>query len=452
MPRALPARATRPRRSRAPARALRFLRVGRDRARRAVPRRRAERSVVGHRGARARSARAVRDRRRRALRLRPQHPGARPRTPRATASRSICSTSTRSRAAPIEQEFERETHREARSLRCSRATAAIPAPPAPRDAAAARAARAARRARASRTTSPTSTRSSTSRRWTGPGCSTTSRARWRRCELSIVAVSRARRARAAAIDSFYVTERGRAEAHTIRGASARSRYGDPGRDRAGRRHEARRRDRRLPRASRRRARPVAGDDRGVRPRSRGARAARSATSRSRSIDAATLRAHVERLAHARARRLDARTLALGDLRACSPGCARSACSRTIRWPISSGPSRAARYRRCYPTRRSIALVRAPDESDAGHPRPRAARAALRRRPARLGGDEAAARRDLQLASRSLTVLGKGRRQRLALVGEPAVRCARALPRGGPAALGARRRRAPRSSSPRAARA
>jgi integrase/recombinase XerD len=65
-----------------------------------------------------------------------------------------------------------------------------------------------------------------------------------------------------------------------------------------------------------------------------------------------------------------------------------------------------------------ALVRAPDESDVGI-RDRALLELLYAAGLRVSEATTLRLADLALASRSLTVLGKGRRQRLALVGEPA---------------------------------
>jgi len=67
----------------------------------------------------------------------------------------------------------------------------------------------------------------------------------------------------------------------------------------------------------------------------------------------------------------------------------------------------------------VSLVRAPDESDVGL-RDRALLELLYAAGLRVSEATSLRLADLHLASRSLTVLGKGRRERLALVGEPAV--------------------------------
>ncbi len=67
----------------------------------------------------------------------------------------------------------------------------------------------------------------------------------------------------------------------------------------------------------------------------------------------------------------------------------------------------------------LALVHAPDESDVGL-RDRAILELLYAAGLRVSEATTLRLSDLQLASRSLTVMGKGRRQRLALVGEAAV--------------------------------
>ncbi len=136
------------------------------------------------------------------------------------------------------------------------------------------------------------------------------------------------------------------------------------------------------------------------------------------IDAASLRKHVERLAN--------RGLA-GSTRARSL----SAISRLLAWlraervlahdplELLDRPKQSRKIPHVLSVAEVVALVRAPDVSDVGL----GDRAILELLyAAGLRVSEATTLRlgDLQLASRSLTVLGKGRRQRLALVGEPAV--------------------------------
>jgi site-specific recombinase XerD len=136
------------------------------------------------------------------------------------------------------------------------------------------------------------------------------------------------------------------------------------------------------------------------------------------IDAAGLRGHVERLAK--------RGLA-GSTRARSL----SAISRLLAWlraerliahdPLADleRPKRSRKMPKVLSAEEVLALVRAPDESDVGV-RDRAILELLYAAGLRVSEATGLRLDDLALASRSLTVFGKGRRQRLALVGEPAV--------------------------------
>jgi integrase/recombinase XerD len=136
------------------------------------------------------------------------------------------------------------------------------------------------------------------------------------------------------------------------------------------------------------------------------------------IDASSLRAHVERLAE--------RGLA-GSTRARSL----SAISRLFAWlraervlvhdPLADldRPKQSRKIPQVLSIEEVVALVRAPDESDLGL-RDRALLELLYAAGLRVSEATSLRLADLQLASRSLTVLGKGRRQRLALVGEAAV--------------------------------
>jgi integrase/recombinase XerD len=136
------------------------------------------------------------------------------------------------------------------------------------------------------------------------------------------------------------------------------------------------------------------------------------------IDAAALRSHVERLAK--------RGLA-GSTRARSL----SAISRLLAWlraervlahdPLADldRPKQSRKIPQVLSIDEVLALVRAPDESDLGL-RDRALLELLYAAGLRVSEATSLRLADLQLASRSLTVVGKGRRQRLALVGEPAV--------------------------------
>jgi len=137
-----------------------------------------------------------------------------------------------------------------------------------------------------------------------------------------------------------------------------------------------------------------------------------------SIDPASLRTHIERLA--------SRGLA-GSTRARSL----SAISRLLAWlraervlvhdPLADleRPKQSRKIPQVLSVDEVIALVRAPDESDVGL-RDRAILELLYAAGLRVSEATTLRLSDLRLASRSLTVLGKGRRQRLALVGEPAV--------------------------------
>ena len=136
------------------------------------------------------------------------------------------------------------------------------------------------------------------------------------------------------------------------------------------------------------------------------------------IDAGLLRTHIERLAK--------RGLA-GSTRAR----ALSAIARLLAWlraerllahdPLADldRPKQSRKIPQVLSVDEVIALVRAPDESDVGL-RDRALLELLYAAGLRVSEATGLRLADLQLASRSLTVLGKGRRQRLALVGEPAV--------------------------------
>lgn len=136
------------------------------------------------------------------------------------------------------------------------------------------------------------------------------------------------------------------------------------------------------------------------------------------LDAAALRRHVERLAK--------RGLA-GSTRARSL----SAISRLLAWlraerllahdPLADleRPKRSRKIPKVLSVEEVLALVRAPDESDIGI-RDRAILELLYAAGLRVSEATSLRLDDLQLGSRSLTVFGKGRRQRLALVGEPAV--------------------------------
>jgi len=136
------------------------------------------------------------------------------------------------------------------------------------------------------------------------------------------------------------------------------------------------------------------------------------------IDPAALRTHIARLA--------ARGLA-GSTRARSL----SAISRLLAWlraervlthdPLADldRPKHSRKIPQVLSAEEAVALVRAPDESDVGL-RDRAILELLYAAGLRVSEATSLRLADLQLASRSLTVFGKGRRQRLALVGEPAV--------------------------------
>jgi integrase/recombinase XerD len=136
------------------------------------------------------------------------------------------------------------------------------------------------------------------------------------------------------------------------------------------------------------------------------------------IDASALRAHVERLT--------ARGLA-GSTRARSL----SAISRLLAWlraeralahdPLAdlARPKGKRKIPQVLSHDEVIALVRAPDESDVGL-RDRAILELLYAAGLRVSEATMLRLDDLHLESRCLTVFGKGRRQRLALVGEPAV--------------------------------
>ncbi len=136
------------------------------------------------------------------------------------------------------------------------------------------------------------------------------------------------------------------------------------------------------------------------------------------IDAQRLRAHVDRLAKrglagsTRARALSAIARLLAWLRA----------ERVIAAdPLADldRPKQSRKIPQVLSVDEVVALVRATDESDVGI-RDRALLELLYAAGLRVSEATGLRLADLALASRSLTVLGKGRRQRLALVGEPAV--------------------------------
>ena len=136
------------------------------------------------------------------------------------------------------------------------------------------------------------------------------------------------------------------------------------------------------------------------------------------IDPSALRGHIERLA--------SRGLA-GSTRSRSL----SAISRLLAWlraeralthdPLADldRPKGKRKIPQVLSLDEALALVRAPDESDLGL-RDRAILEVLYAAGLRVSEATTLRLADLHLESRSLTVFGKGRRQRLALVGEPAV--------------------------------
>ena len=292
--------------------------------------------------------------------------------------------------------------------------------------------------RASTTRTRTSTRSSTSRRWTGRACCTTSRAR---CPRRSSRSSRCapRRARAARRDAFCVTTldghklvdpelQRRVEAAILR------------RDRAGRRvnlgvaidafltHLAV--ERGLSAATRRGVRPRPGGARraGRRRRGRGARHGGAARARGR---ARAARPGAPRPARARSRRS----------RGCSPGCAPRASSRADPLADLARPKRGRKVPKVLSAaggaRRSSTR---PDETRPRHSRPRAARGDVRRGPARLGAHLAAARRSAARLAQ-LHRAGQGPARAAGAAGRAGRARDRALPGRGAPALGAPRRRA-----------
>ena len=157
------------------------------------------------------------------------------------------------------------------------------------------------------------------------------------------------------------------------------------------------------------------------------------------LDAAALRGHVDALER---RGLAAATRARSL----------SAVARLLAWLRAEGelasdpladlarPKRGRKVPKVLSAQEALALVRAPDETDLGL-RDRALLEVMYAAGLRVSELTSLRLADLQLASRSFTVQGKGRRERLALLGEPAVHAHRALPGRGAAALGAARRRA-----------
>ncbi|HTO55755.1 MAG TPA: tyrosine recombinase, partial [Myxococcota bacterium] len=137
------------------------------------------------------------------------------------------------------------------------------------------------------------------------------------------------------------------------------------------------------------------------------------------LDARALRAHVEAL---EARGLSAATRAR----------ALSALARLLAWlraeralegdPLAelSRPKRGRRVPKVLSAEEVSALVHAPDESDLGI-RDRALLELLYAAGLRVSELTSLRLADLRLGSRSCTVQGKGRRERLALFGEPAAR-------------------------------
>ncbi len=136
------------------------------------------------------------------------------------------------------------------------------------------------------------------------------------------------------------------------------------------------------------------------------------------IDAAALRSHIERQT--------ARGLS-GSTRARSL----SAISRLLAWlraerllaqdPLADleRPKRKRKIPQVLSAEEVLALLHAPDASDVGV-RDRAILELMYAAGVRVSEATTLRLSDLHLESRSLTVFGKGRRQRLALVGEPAV--------------------------------
>ncbi len=137
------------------------------------------------------------------------------------------------------------------------------------------------------------------------------------------------------------------------------------------------------------------------------------------IDAPALRGHVDALEQ---RGLSAATRAR----------ALSAIARLLAWlraerelatdPLAdlSRPKRGRKVPKVLSTEEARALVHAPDESDVGI-RDRALLEVLYAAGLRVSELTTLALANLRLESRSCTVEGKGRRERLALIGEPAVR-------------------------------
>ena len=137
------------------------------------------------------------------------------------------------------------------------------------------------------------------------------------------------------------------------------------------------------------------------------------------LDAAALRGHVDALER---RGLAAATRAR----------ALSAVARLLAWLRAEGelasdpladlarPKRGRKVPKVLSAQEALALVHAPDETDLGL-RDRALLEVMYAAGLRVSELTSLRLADLQLASRSFTVQGKGRRERLALLGEPAVR-------------------------------
>ena len=110
----------------------------------------------------------------------------------------------------------------------------------------------------------------------------------------------------------------------------------------------------------------------------------------------------------------------------------SAVARLLAWLRAEGelasdpladlarPKRGRKVPKVLSAQEALALVRAPDETDLGL-RDRALLEVMYAAGLRVSELTSLRLADLQLASRSFTVQGKGRRERLALLGEPAVR-------------------------------
>jgi len=166
----------------------------------------------------------------------------------------------------------------------------------------------------------------------------------------------------------------------------------------------------------------------------------------RGLSAATLEAYgrdlarlAERLGEIDVARIDARALRahLGELEerglsAATRARALSAVARLLAWLRAEGelttdpladlarPKRGRKVPKVLSTQEAEALVHAPDESDVGL-RDRALLELMYAAGLRVSEVTSLRLADLRLASRSCTVQGKGRRERLALFGEPAAR-------------------------------